>query len=468
MGNKTYLHTALQTPPATNFEDKSQQEAIETQTTEEFLTNAIISESNAQLNDNIISHINIVESNESLVLPNENTSELETEDITNSETPQEKKQESKFHQTKEKLSEAALRLKEKLRAQEEKQVLELIKSNNIGVLETLKEMMAPKEVSGQENKFPNVNKDQIRALIVEKEEELRAKLSNSLSYWWDRAQNALHIKTDTLGNMRLTRRLTNWAYQALVHYQSKVLNNVEIHGSEILDTLPTTNVLFVSNHQTYQGDLCLIKMAMNEHQQKSDGFPILPPPCEQEVCYIAAQKTLDKQNFLNRIAFKFSGAIGIQRAQDFSEQISKKAHNSQIFNKMKEFFVNVINGKFKSKGLIAKGIDKEGVSKIQQALGKGWVISFVQGTTEPYAPVRKGTARLIKDEHPIVVPIVVEDVNKVFEAKKMFKLSGRNQKATVTFKPALNIDYSETDQSIIEQIAHAIEQSEAHRLSAQA
>ena len=36
------------------------------------------------------------------------------------------------------------------------------------------------------------------------------------------------------------------------------------------------------------------------------------------------------------------------------------------------------------------------VSKIGIALNDGWVITFPQGTTTPFKPIRRGTAHIIK------------------------------------------------------------------------
>ena len=42
---------------------------------------------------------------------------------------------------------------------------------------------------------------------------------------------------------------------ALTHRRFKGFNQLEITGSDILKDLPETNVLFVSNHQTYFADV---------------------------------------------------------------------------------------------------------------------------------------------------------------------------------------------------------------------
>ena len=48
------------------------------------------------------------------------------------------------------------------------------------------------------------------------------------------------------------------------------------------------------------------------------------------------------------------------------------------------------------------------VKNIGAALNDGWLITFPQGTTRPFQPVRRGTAHIIKTHKPLVVPIVID------------------------------------------------------------
>ena len=57
------------------------------------------------------------------------------------------------------------------------------------------------------------------------------------------------------------------------------------------------------------------------------------------------------------------------------------------------------------------------VSKIGVALNDGWVITFPQGTTTPFKPIRKGTAFLIKQYKPIVIPVVIDGFRRSFDKK---------------------------------------------------
>ena len=60
------------------------------------------------------------------------------------------------------------------------------------------------------------------------------------------------------------------------------------------------------------------------------------------------------------------------------------------------------------------------ISKIGTALDDGWVITFPQGTTTPFKPIRRGTAHIIKTYKPIVVPIVIDGFRRSFDKKGIF------------------------------------------------
>ena len=59
-------------------------------------------------------------------------------------------------------------------------------------------------------------------------------------------------------------------------------------------------------------------------------------------------------------------------------------------------------------------MDPRDVQKITTAIENGWVITFPQGTTKPFMPGRRGTAKIIKEYEPIVIPVVVEGFRRAF------------------------------------------------------
>ena len=95
-----------------------------------------------------------------------------------------------------------------------------------------------------------------------------------------------------------------------------------------------------------------------------------------------------------------------------------------------------------------------------KALDNGWVITFPQGTTSAFAQGRKGTAKLVKNHKPIVIPIKINGFRRAFD-KKGLLLKVTGVKPTMEFKPPLDIDHELDDaKTIMNKIMVAIEQTE--------
>jgi 1-acyl-sn-glycerol-3-phosphate acyltransferase len=98
------------------------------------------------------------------------------------------------------------------------------------------------------------------------------------------------------------------------------------------------------------------------------------------------------------------------------------------------------------------------ISKIGMALDVGWVITFPQGTTTPFKPIRRGTAHIIKTYKPIVVPIVIDGFRRSFDKKGIF-IKKRGILQSMEIKKPLDIDYdNESIEEIVEKLQFAIEQ----------
>ena len=98
------------------------------------------------------------------------------------------------------------------------------------------------------------------------------------------------------------------------------------------------------------------------------------------------------------------------------------------------------------------------VSNIKKALDDGWVITFPQGTTKPWKPIRRGTAHIIKKNKPLVVPIVIDGFRRSFD-KKGIRIKKRGILQSMEIKEPMNIDYeNDTIDQIVEKIEYAIEQ----------
>jgi 1-acyl-sn-glycerol-3-phosphate acyltransferase len=213
-----------------------------------------------------------------------------------------------------------------------------------------------------------------------------------------------------------------------------VVNKTEIHGMEHLKHLPSSNVLFVSNHQTYFADVITflhIFCARSWGKINRLGLPLYLLWPFTRVKFIAAEETM-KSNLLSRM-FALAGAISVKRT-------------------------------WRAKGQnVHRERDEKDTQRIDEALKRNWVITFPQGTTKPFAPGRKGTAHIIKNNRPIVVPVVINGFWRAFDKKGLrFKKTGAT--LSVTFKQPLEIDYDAPADSILDQVMDAIEQSKKFML----
>ena len=213
------------------------------------------------------------------------------------------------------------------------------------------------------------------------------------------------------------------------HRRYRGFNELHIEGSEIIKNLPNKNVLFISNHQTYFADVVAMFHVFNASLSgridsiKNVGYLWSP---KLNMYYIAAKETM-RAGLLPRI-MAYAGSVSIERTwRSDGKDINRQVKMSDISN-------------------------------IGIALDDGWVITFPQGTTKPFKPVRKGTAHIIKRYKPIVVPIVIDGFRRSFDKKGlMIKKKGILQ--SMIIKEPLEIDYeNESVDSILKKIQMAIEQ----------
>lgn len=226
--------------------------------------------------------------------------------------------------------------------------------------------------------------------------------------------------------------LKKWLIRSLgliTHQRYKGFNTLEIEGSEIIRNLPDKNVLFVSNHQTYFADVVAMFHVFNaslhgrDDSIKNIGYLWNP---KLNIYYVAAAETMRKSLLTKVLAYV--GSVSIERTW----RAEGKDVNRQV--KMSD------------------------ITNIGTALNDGWVITFPQGTTTPWKPLRKGTAHIIKRYKPLVVPVVIDGFRRSFDKKGLLiKKKGILQSLVV--KEPLEIDYeNESIESIIEKLEYAIEQ----------
>jgi 1-acyl-sn-glycerol-3-phosphate acyltransferase len=108
---------------------------------------------------------------------------------------------------------------------------------------------------------------------------------------------------------------------------------------------------------------------------------------------------------------------------------------------------------------INRQVDLRDLTNIFKALEEGWVVTFPQGTTTPYAKGRKGTAHIVKHARPVVVPINIEGFRKAFD-KTGLKMKKKGTDISMTIKEPMDINYDERSDLILEQIMKEIKQHE--------
>jgi len=240
------------------------------------------------------------------------------------------------------------------------------------------------------------------------------------------------FKRNPFGHILFLKKTLIRTIGVLTHRRFRGFNELQIEGSEIIKNLPDRNVLFVSNHQTYFADVTAMFHVFNASLSgrvdsiKNVGYLWQP---KLNIYYVAAKETM-KAGLLPRI-MAYAGAVSIDRT-------------------------------WRSKGKeVNRQVKMSDISNIAIALDDGWVITFPQGTTTPFKPIRRGTAHIIKQHKPIVIPIVIDGFRRSFD-KKGLRLKKRGILQSFIIKEPLQIDYeNDSVDDIVTQLEYAIEQHES-------
>ena len=239
----------------------------------------------------------------------------------------------------------------------------------------------------------------------------------------------LIFKTNPFGHNLYIKKWIIRLFGWLTHRRFKGFNQLKIEGSEILKNLPDKNVLFVSNHQTYFADVVAMFHVFNaslsgrDNSIKNVGYLWNP---KLNIYYIAAKETM-KSSLLAKL-MAYAGSISIQITwREKGKEVNRQVKFSDISN-------------------------------IGIALDDGWVITFPQGTTTPFKPIRRGTAHIIKTFRPIVVPVVIDGFRRSFD-KKGILIKKKDILQSIEIKKPIEINHEdESLESIVEKIEFAIEQ----------
>lgn len=237
------------------------------------------------------------------------------------------------------------------------------------------------------------------------------------------------LKKNPFGHILIVKKWLIRILGVLTHRRFRGFNELQIEGSEIIKDLPDTKVLFISNHQTYFADVVAMFHVFNASLSgrvdsiKNVGYLWNP---KLNIYYVAAKETM-KAGLLPKI-LAYVGSVSIERT-------------------------------WRSEGKeVKRQVKMSDISNIGKALEDGWVITFPQGTTTPFKPIRKGTAHIIKKYRPVVIPIVIDGFRRSFD-KKGLRIKKKNILQTMEIKKPLDIDYdNDTTDEIVRKIEYAIEQ----------
>jgi len=237
------------------------------------------------------------------------------------------------------------------------------------------------------------------------------------------------FKRNPFGHYLFIKKFIIRLFGLVSHGRYRKFNSLQIEGSEILRNLPDKNVLFISNHQTYFADVAAMFHVFNaalsgrDDSIKNIGYIWHP---KLNIYFVAAGETM-RSGLLPKI-FAYAGSVSIDRTwRSAGKNVNRQVKNSDISN-------------------------------IGKAIKDGWVITFPQGTTTPFKPIRRGTAHIIKTYKPVVVPIVIDGFRRSFD-KKGLNIKRKNVLQSMVIKEPLEIDYDNEEISdIVTKIEYAIEQ----------
>ncbi|WP_420577755.1 lysophospholipid acyltransferase family protein [Ekhidna sp.] len=204
-------------------------------------------------------------------------------------------------------------------------------------------------------------------------------------------------------------------------------NKVVVSGSKILTEIPGQNVLFISNHQTIFTDVIAMFHAMfaalNGQIDSIDDWSFLKNP-KVNVYYVAARETMKKGLMAKILAL--AGAVTVDRTWRKGDEMIKRE------------------------------VNPNDTKSIGMAIKDGWVVTFPQGTTRAGAPVRKGTAHIIKQHKPVVIPVRVDGFREAFDKTGLKKLK-KGTELSLKFGEPLKIDYvNDTVEELIKKMGVAI------------
>ena len=235
------------------------------------------------------------------------------------------------------------------------------------------------------------------------------------------------MKKNIFGQTILIKKLII-AIVGLITHRTFLSKRFQIIGSHHLKNIPEKNVLFVSNHQTYFYDVIAMLHVFNSSAKgkidtvKKPKYLLSP---KTNLYYIASFETM-KKSFITKI-LTYAGAVLVQRS-------------------------------WRESGVdLNREIRAEDPNNIGLALKDGWVITFPRGTTDNSKPVRKGTAHIIKENSPTVIPVKISGFNEVFQRNGLKVINRKLPFSIEICEPILNDAYSKSIDEITTELEKIID-----------
>ena len=226
------------------------------------------------------------------------------------------------------------------------------------------------------------------------------------------------MKKNIFGQTILIKRFII-AVVGLITHRTFRSKRFQIIGSQHLKNIPEKNVLFVSNHQTYFYDVIAMLHVFNSSAKgkidtvKKPKYLLSP---KTNLYYIASFETM-KKSFITKL-LTYAGAVLVQRS-------------------------------WRESGVdLNREIRVEDPNNIRLALKDGWVITFPRGTTDNSKPVRKGTAHIIKENNPTVIPVTISRFNEVFQRNGLKVINRKLPFSIEISEPISNDIYSKSIDNI--------------------
>jgi 1-acyl-sn-glycerol-3-phosphate acyltransferase len=235
-------------------------------------------------------------------------------------------------------------------------------------------------------------------------------------------------QVDPFGYPLILKRIVIFVAGWPTYWRLAMANKLTIEGGNYLKELPNTNVLFISNHQTYFADVITFYHIFSAAKwgMYRKLYPIYLFSPRAKTFYVAARETM-KSGFIPKM-FALAGAIMVDR--------SWRAEGKEV----------------------QRNVDTSAGDNLKKGLNYGWVVTFPQGTTTAYAPIRKGTAHIIKDNNPVVVPVVIDGFRRAFN-KTGLSYKKRNTHLKVRFKQPIYFNKEQSLEEIVEIVTSIIEQN---------